>query len=159
MEEDEFTEEPIENGEPSTPLNYGDLVTVEDEREINLEDYEPPKTLSEEEEETQQITDFRAAVKAIKPKFMTKRQNDLLQPIMMGRTFPDNYLDLNYFLTMSMVEEQENEKDIDFISIVTGNQVATSISYEGRHIIDIEELFGVSRDQEMDELSKKLGMM
>ena len=160
MEEDGLIEEPMENGGGAgqSDVKFEDLIVEEAPRDINPDDYENPLTLTEEAEGGKQISDFRAAVQAIKPKFMTKRQNDILQPIMMGRTFPDNFLDLNCFLTLMMVEELEDKKDIDFLSILTGNQVATTISYEGRHIIDIEELFGVTRDEEMDKLSKELGL-
>ncbi len=48
--------------------------------------------------------------------------------------------------------------DIDFASIVTGNQAATSIGYEGRGRIDILEIAGVAHEEEMEKLSKELGL-
>jgi hypothetical protein len=148
-----------QEGNEEQPLpKYDDLVTEEKEREVDLGEYEVPKTLHEAEEETQQRTDIQAILRVLTPKFASKRMNDLLQPIMVSRVFPDNYLDLNYVLNMYEMEEHEDEGDIDFVGIVTGNQAATSIGFEGRGIADRLEIAGVVHEEEMEKLTKELGL-
>lgn len=128
------------------------------QREVDLDELELAKSMTESEEETEHKTDLQTAMKHLLPKYKTKRMNELLQPIMMSGIFPDNYLDLNYFLVMSMIEEGEGEADIDFSGIVTAAQVATSIGYERRGRIDILEVAGVAHEEEMQKLSKELGI-
>jgi hypothetical protein len=149
-----------EGAMPEKPPTYEELVQEEPERKINIENIEVSKGSVGEDEEDDLVSasDFKAALGAITPKFASKRMNDILQPIMMSRVFPDNYLDLNYVLTTMMIEELEGQNDIDFLQILTGNQVATSKAYEGKHIIDIAELYGAARDEEMDKLGKELGL-
>ena len=130
----------------------------EPEQEIDFGDYEAGKSLSEVEEETPHQTDLQSAMKAIIPRFKDKRMDSLLQPVMVSRVFPDNYLDLNYLLVMSQIEEHEGEPDIDIVAIITGAQVATSKAYEGKHIIDILEIAGVAHEEELEKLSKDLGI-
>jgi len=139
---------------------FGDPVVIEDpEQELDLGDYEVGgKTLSDVEEETPHQTDLQSAMRAIIPKFKDKRMDSLLQPVMVSRVFPDNYLDLNYLLVMAQIEEHEGDDDIDILGIITGVQVATSKAYEGKHIIDILEIAGVAHEQEMENLSKELGL-
>ena len=138
---------------------FGAPVVIEEaEQDVDFGDYEVGKSLSEVEEETPHQTDLQSAMRAIIPKFKDKRMDSLLQPVMVSRVFPDNYLDLNYLLVMSMIEEHEGDDDIDIVGIITGAQVATSKAYEGKHIIDILEIAGVAHEQEMENLSKELGL-
>lgn len=134
------------------------VVTETPEREIELEDLGDSVSLAEAEEETSHQSDLQAVLKYLHPKFKDKRMNDVLQPIMASRVFPDNHLDLNYLLTMYMIEEHEGSPDIDFLGIVTGNQAGTSIGYEGRGRIEDLEVAGVAHEQEMEKLSKELGL-
>ena len=134
------------------------VVIEEAEQETDFGDYEVGKSLSEVEEETPHQTDLQSAMKAIIPRFKDKRMDSLLQPVMVSRVFPDNYLDLNYLLVMSQIEEHEGEPDIDIVAIITGAQVATSKAYEGKHIIDILEIAGVAHEEELEKLSKDLGI-
>ncbi len=156
-EEDEVEEQ---NGEPAPKLpQYEEIATEVPEREVDLEEYEGPKTLSEQEEETQQSTDLKAAMRYLIPQYKTPRLNELLQPVMVSRVFPDNYLDLNYLLVMTEIESLETEGgDVDFAGVVTAVQAATSIGYEGRCRIDILEVAGVAHEEEMEKLSKELGI-
>ena len=151
-------EKELDNGEEiETQLNMP-VATEEAEREIDWEDDGGVKTLSEAEEESPHQSDLQSVLKSLSPKFKNARMNDLLQPILVSRVFPDNYLDLNYFLVMSQIEELEGENDMDVVGIVTGTQVVTSIGYEGRGITDRLEVAGAARDEELDKLSKDLGL-
>ena len=77
---------------------------------------------------------------------------------MSSRVFPDNFLDLNYLLVMSQIEEHEGDDDIDILAIIALTQVATSIGYEGRGRVEDLEVAGVAHEQEMEKLSKELGL-
>ena len=151
-EEIEAVESEVE--EPVEPETYEDLVQEEPEREVDLG--EMPTSVSEAEEGVESSSDLKSAMRAITPKFKNKRLNDLLQPILTSRVFPDNYLDLNYVLNMTMFEEDDDEAD--FIGTLTATQVVTSKAYEGRHIIDILEIAGVAHEEEMEQLAGKLNI-
>lgn len=150
---EEFTEGEGLEGQLDMPV-----ITEEPEHELDLSEYRGGGTLAEAEAETPHQTDLQAVLKTLTPKFMMKRMNDLLGPVMVSRIFPDNYLDLNYLLVMSMIEEQEGQDDIDVAAIITGVQVGTSIGYEGRGIADRLEIAGVAHEEEMEKLSKELGL-
>lgn len=162
-------EEPLENNseesesEEVKPENqvvpsYESMVIEEPERKIDLGKFQPAKTISEEEEEQGTLSDFKAALRSITPKFKNPRLNELLQPAMMSRVFPDNYTDKHFLLSAALIEEHEPTEDIDVVGIISQVQDALSIGYEGRHIVDVSELFGVTRDQDMDKLVKDLGL-
>lgn len=159
-EDDELdeNEEIPEEALPEEPPKYEDLVAEEPERQVTVESLEVPRGEAGEDGEDDVVkrTDLQAAMQAITPKFKDKRMDSLLQPVMVSRVFPDNYLDLNYLLVMSMIEEHEGEDDIDIVGIITGSQVATSKAYEGKHIIDILEIAGVAHEEEMERLSKEI---
>ena len=140
------------------PLSYEGLVQEEPERDVNLDEIDVTRSLTEAEEETEHTTDLRAAMKHLLPKFKSPRMNALLQPIMVSRVFPDNLLDLNYLLNMNEFEEHEDDADFDFVGVVTGNQAGTSIGFKGQGRIDILEIAGVAHEEEMDKLAKELGM-
>ena len=153
-----MVEESLEDELPEKTPDYEEMVILEPEREVNLDNFQMPKSMSEEEEETETKTDLQAAMKALLPRFKRKRLNDILQPLMVARIFPDNFLDLNYFLVSTMIEECEGDADIDFVGIVTAAQAATSIGYEGRGRVDTLEIAGVAHEEEMEKLSKDLGL-
>lgn len=155
MQENEGMDEEI----TETPIRYEDIVTEEGEREVELSEIEASRTLAEAEEGTEHTTDLRTAMKLLLPKFSDKRLDDILQPIMVSRIFPDNLLDLNYLLNMIAFEElEEKGEEIDFVKIITGNQAGTSIGFKGQGRIDILEIAGVAHEEEMEKLAKELGM-
>ena len=92
------------------------------------------------------------------PKYKNKRLNELLQSAMASRIFPDNFLDKNYLIVMSLIEEQEGDDDIDVVGIISMVQDGTSIGYEGRGRVEDLEVAGVAHEQEMEKLSKELGL-
>lgn len=152
--------EEITEGIISEPVRYEDLVTEEPEREVDLEEYEPPKTLAEAEEETEHKTDLQAAMKALLPTYKDKRLNELLKSAQVSRIFPDNFLDKNYLLVMSLIEESEvnEDADVDIIGIISTVQDGLSIGYEGKSRIEILEIAGVAHEEEMEKLAKELGV-
>jgi len=129
-----------------------------DEREVGIDDLGGMKSLADAEDETPHQSDLQSVLKSLSPKFKNNRMNELLQPVMVSRIFPDNYLDLNYLLVMSMIEELEEDSDVDIVGIITGVQVGTSIGYEGRGIADRLEIAGVAQEQELEKMTKELGL-
>lgn len=152
----DFEDEDIE--EDSDALDAPVLV---DEPELDdiLEDVGAGKTLGEAEEETTHESNLQTTFRYLQPKFKNKRMEEISQPILRSRIFPDNFLDLNYLLTMHMIEELEDDPSVDFLAIVTGNQAVTSIAYEGMERGEILEAMGVERDEDMAKLAKDVGLM
>lgn len=142
--------------------------TEEPERKIDLGKVEvSPEDAGIDGEDMPGKTDLQAAMKYLLPKYKLNLKDgkllpfdidSKLQPIMVSRIFPDNYLDLNYLLVMSMLEECEGEADIDVSGIVSLVQAATSIGYEGKGRFDVLEIAGVAHEEEMEKLTKELGL-
>lgn len=148
-----------EKGELEEESGGFEPVMIEEaEQDFDLEDFGEIRTLAESEEETPHQSDLQAVLKYLHPKYKDKRLNELLQSAMSSRIFPDNFLDKNYLLVMSLIEEKEGDDDIDIVGIISMVQDATSIGYEGRGRIEDLEVAGVSRDEEIEKLSKELGI-
>ncbi len=145
--------------EPEEPITYEDLVVEEPEREVDLEDYEAPKSYTETEEDAPQLSDLKAVLRAISPKSKFERVNDLAQPAMVSRIFPDNLLDKNKLIVLSLLEEYEEEdSEVPVIDIISNVQDILSIGYEGRGIVERLEIAGVAHEEEMEKLAKDLGL-
>jgi hypothetical protein len=133
-------------------------VLEEPEQELELEEAEGDQTLSEAEEEAPHDSDLKAVLRYLHPKYKDKRLNELLQSAMASRIFPDNFLDKNYLLVMSLIEEKEGDNDIDVVGIISMVQDGTSIGYEGRGRVEDLEVAGVAHEEELERLSKDLGL-
>lgn len=142
-----------------SPSNYEDLVTEEPELEVDLEDYEAPRGVNDVEQDMSQLSDLKAVLKAISPKFENERVNQLTQPAMVSRIFPDNVLDKNKLIVLNLIEEDEDlGGDIPLIDYIMNVQDALSIGYEGRGIVERLEIAGVAHEEEMEKLAKDLGL-
>lgn len=137
-------EEPVTIEEPEQELEFGEAGGLQ--------------TLAEAEEETPHETDLQAVLKYLHPRYKDKRLNELLQSAMSSRIFPDNFLDKNYLLVMSLIEEHEGDDDIDIVGIISMVQDATSIGYEGRGRVEDLEVAGVAHEEELERMSKELGL-
>ena len=133
------------------------VLTEEPEQMLDVEDFEG-QSLTEAEEEAPHQSDIQSVLKYLHPKYKNKRLNELLQSAMASRIFPDNFLDKNYLIVMSLIEEQEGDDDIDVVGIISMVQDGTSIGYEGRGRVEDLEVAGVAHEQEMEKLSKELGL-
>jgi hypothetical protein len=148
-----------ETGEIKQPINYEDLVTEEPEREVSLEDYEAPKSVSEVEEETQQTSDIKAILSSLMPKLKHARLNELAKSTMVSRIFPDNLLDRTKMMALCLLEEyDEYDPNIPVLDIFIGANDINLIGYEGRRIVELLELAGVAHEEEMQKLAKDLGL-
>lgn len=135
------------------------VVTEEPEQALALEDYEGTKTLAEAEEEAPHITDLQAVLKYLHPKYKDKRLNELLQSAMSSRVFPDNFWAKHRLLVTALVEEYAGDgEDVDVLGIISMSQDALSIGFEGRGRVEDLEVAGVAHEQEMEKLSKDLGL-
>jgi hypothetical protein len=155
MSDDELE---VEDGDELESLSYEDLVEEEPEREIDFGDVEAPKSLTEAEEETVHRTDIQAILRQLIPKLPNKRMNDLLQPALVSRVFPDNYTDKHFLLSAALIEEQSPDEDVDVVGIISIVQDILSKAYEGRHIADLLELAGAAQEEEMDKLTRDMGL-
>lgn len=162
--------EPINPKEPIVPENnedeldsdvpnYEDQVTFEAEREVKLDDYKPSsKTIDEEEENSEHISDKQAILKVLRPKYRDVELNEILQSAMSSRVFPDNFTDKHFLIAASYIEQHIEDVHMNVTAIISVVQDALSIGFEGRHIADTLELAGAETSEELDKLSKSLGL-
>ncbi len=157
-EEDRLPSNNEEEQDLPTP-EYDNLVIEEPEHVVSLEKFEvQPSESDDGEDDTVSKTDLQAAMKAITPRFKDKRMDAILQPIMVSRIFPDEYIPLRNWVIACLMLENAHKKGLDILAITTGVQVAISKAWDGKHIIDILEIAGVAHDEELDKLSKDLGL-
>lgn len=155
-DEENINEEPEE---VIKPINYEDLKTEEPEREVDLDELDIPRTVTETEEEHTQKSDIKAILDSISPKSKYQRINDLTQPAMVSRIFPDNMLDKNKLTVLSLLEEYEElDSEVPVIDTIMNVQDILSIGYEGRGIVERLEIAGVAHEEEMEKLAKDLGL-
>lgn len=146
-------EEPQNPSEPDT--------TLDAEREIEgleVSGGEAGGTLGDAEGSAEHETDLQRAMRYLRPTYKDPRFDELMQSAMASRIFPDNYLAKINFTSIMLIEEQEGEPDIDVMGIINKTQDAHSIGYEGRYRGEIIELAGVAHEEEMEKLSKELGL-
>lgn len=143
---------------PNQPIQYEDLVTEEPELEVDFDEYDVPKTVTETEEDSPQTSDIKAILKSLTPKSKYPRVNDFTQPAMVSRIFPDNFLDKMKISTFALMEEYGDGVDIPIVDIIMGIQDGLSIGYEGKGIVDRMELAGVARDEEIEKLARDLNI-
>jgi hypothetical protein len=140
-------------------LKYEDMVEEKPERVVTLEDYKPAtKTVSEEEEEGDNQSDIKAILRILRPKFANKRINEYCRSAMDTRIPPDNLIDKHHLICLAIMEEQCNDVNFSPVEIITLAQDALLIGFEGRGIGDMLELAGVVKQNELDHLSRELGM-
>ncbi|KKN79350.1 hypothetical protein LCGC14_0341320 [marine sediment metagenome] len=153
---DEF--EDIEELEGQPISTYEQLVTQEGERGDGIEESGAPPSLSEAEDEKEDKSDLQTAMRVLLPTYKNPRINELLKSAMVGRIFPDNFIDKHFLITASLIEEIDPEDDVDVVGIISQVQDGLSIGYEGKGRIDILEIAGVAHEEEMEKLSKELGL-
>jgi len=146
-----------QDGEDEEPVKYEELVIEEPERVIEEGTYEAGKSVSEATEEGQQQSDLKAVLSYLHPTYKDRRLNEVAQSVMASRIFPDNFLDKNYLLVMSLIEEKAAAgEDVDFMGLISAVQDFTSIAYEGRGRVEDLEVAGVIHEEELEKLSKEL---
>lgn len=140
---------------------YEELSTEKPERQVELpEDGDKPrgpKTLSEKEEETPNLSDFQSTLKSLFPEFDDDGMNSIAQAAMVARIAPDVFSDLIYLVTMSILEKQDPRKNVDVISTLTKVYAMMSIGLDGKGRIDQIELHGASKEEkELEKLGREL---
>lgn len=156
MVEENINEQELEgDGVPK----YEEMVTLEPEREIKLDSYTPvSKTIDEEEEQSEHVTDKVAILRMLHPKYKDPYLNELARSARTSRIFPDNFTDKHFLLSASYIEEHIDEKDLNVTGVISMIQDFLSVGFEGRGIADLEELAGAETSEELDKLSKSLGL-
>jgi hypothetical protein len=142
------------------PKNIEEIMIIEPERsDAGGDDSEyHGGGFTEGEESTCSISDFGRLLKVLNPPIKDARLNELLQTAKVSRIFPDNYLDKFAYIVALSVLEQEPNKDFDFLGLTMHTQDALSDGYEGRWIADLLEAFGAVKEQDLDKISKDLGL-
>lgn len=158
MGDESEIEQPEGEQEASIP-EYEDLVTEEAELEVSVEEANGmAKGVTESEEEAEMKSDFQAAVRRLFPKYKDEELNDVLQSAMVARTFPENLKDKAYAITLSILEAQEGDPDMDVVGTISKVQDAVGIGYEGRGRIDVIEMAGAAKEEELEKISSQLGL-
>lgn len=147
-----------EEWEGGAPLKYEDVVIEEDERAVAVGELPKAGTLSEAEQETEQISDLKAVLKYLHHQYPDKKLNNILQSAASSRIFPDNLLDKQYAITAPYIEEHGDEAGFDLMGTISIVQDALSRGFEGRQRIEDLEIGGVIHEEEIEKLSKELGL-
>jgi intein-encoded DNA endonuclease-like protein len=154
-EDSESLEEELGSDTPK----YEDKVIFESEREVKLDDYKPAtKTIDEEEESSVSISDKQAILKVLRPKYKDAELNEVLQSAMSSRVFPDNIMDKHFLLSAYYIEKHIYDKGFNPVFSISMIQDALTIGFEGRHIADLLELAGAESTEDLDKISKSLGL-
>ena len=140
-----------EESEDDGILDYDKEAQVLPERKINLDKVQTTKEdAGGEDDEASVRTDLQAGIKTITPKFSNKRLNEILQPIMLSDIPSEQYMDYVNMLSVMFMEESYDNSGVDFMSILTAVNVAVSLGHQKKHVIDVLEMFGAAREDEME---------
>ena len=154
--EDDFEEEDEE--EPDIFDNYEALKEEVPPREVDFSQFAPVKSMTEEEEEGAHRSDLQEAMFRLLPRYGDKELDEILRPLHVARISPENYIDLNYLIVASYLEEHAEDANVNFAKVVTAVQTATSIGNQGMGRIDVLEIAGVAHEEKLDQISKELGI-
>ena len=153
-----------ENGEEESMTQedseavYQEMVTTLPEREVFLDsdEVEMHKSATEVEEDGIQKSDTQVILKALTPKSQYKRVNDICQPAMVSRIFPDNLLDKQKLIVLGLLQEYDESAVPPFIDIMMNVQDILSIGYNGMGIVERLEMAGVAREEELEKQVRDL---
>lgn len=135
---------------------FDELVIEEEERELS--DVYEGGSESEAEESVGTVSDFKALLKELNPQLKDPRLNELVKTARVSRIFPDNFLDKFGVSAAMLVMEKDTSTPFQFIDIINQLQDGLSFGYEGRGISDLLEAYGAVKQEELDKLSKDLGI-
>lgn len=153
----EETPEELESEYPE--LNVDEVsITELDEREEDESVVNQHRSLSQEEEGAVNKDPLAIIIGHLHQQYDDKKFNEKMQSAAGGRTYPDNVQDKNAINVMSMILEHEPDEAFDVIGLVSMVQDAISRGIEGKQRIEDLGLAGVAHDEEMEKLSKQLGI-
>ncbi len=159
---DELNVDPEESGEEvdNDPIpDYDDMVRMEPAREVKLDEYVPPtKGIDEEEEDTSHLSDKQAAMKYLYAKYEDPYFNRLAKSTIFSRIFPDNLVDRSNLVAASKMLSDWWKPNFDPVFIVLASQDIHLKAYEGRAIADMLDLMGAENGDDIEKLSKQLGL-
>ena len=143
----------IPRTEADSEAVYSEMVTTLPEREVFLdaEDVTMGKSATEIEEEGGQQSDLKATLAALTPKSRYQRVNDICQSAMVSRIFPDNLLDKQKLIVLSLLQEYDETAIPPFIDLMMNTQDMLSIGFNGMGIVERLELYGVAREEDLEK--------
>lgn len=141
------------------PPTYEQLVTEEPEREVELEEYDTPKTVSDAMAESGNQSDLKAVLQSLTPTSKNERLNEFGKSAMVTRTYPDNVIDKQKCIVLDIIESaEEDDADVDIMGAIMYAQDVCLIGLQGKGIADRIEIAGAAHEQDMEKLSKDLGI-
>lgn len=156
---DEGLDGGAENGEPPV-IDYRDLVVEtpprpEEDGESGGND--PSSSMSNALDGVSHKTSIQTIIDSLTPRCKDRRVDELMQPVMVSRVQPDNVLDRCKVTVFGRFYESEDRDNFDFLSTMSNVHDAVMIGFQGRGIADRLEAAGAQREEEIKELSQKLG--
>lgn len=139
---------------------YDDLVTEEEELlgEVDAGEYGGAPTATEEIEGGGNQSDIKAILTQLRPKYKDPRLQELSESITVSRIYDDNFRAKHALLVLDYIEENQDNSDIDVVFIMSAIQDIESRAYRGMERIELLELGGIAREEEMEQIAKQLGM-
>jgi hypothetical protein len=131
-------EQPIRDTEESVDASY-------DNDDRPLEYYE---------RNTPNLTDLQFLIKTLSPDF----KDEVFNCLLVGRLSPDTFRPLFRLLVNNEIRRHRG-KQIDVIKTATKIYTILTIALDGKHVIDILEIYGSkSSNDELDNISKNMGL-
>jgi hypothetical protein len=156
--EDDLDGEESQGAESLEPeLNIDDVEITEEQERTDNESY-GGQSLAEAEETAQNDSDIKTIAKYLHQQYKDPVFNEIMQSAASSRIFADNMKDKNYGIVMSRIMQHEPDEAFDVMALISAVQDGCSRGFEGRQRIEDLELAGVAREEEMEELTKKLGL-
>lgn len=155
----ENNEEPL----AEEPLDYDKMATEDIERyEVEVGGDSGGSygggSLSESIDSGGSKSDIQAILSQLRPRYTDKRIQEFADSVTVSRVFPDSFNDKHYLLTMSYIEENQDDTDIDIAMAISGFQDLLTRAYNGRERQELLELGGLAHDEQMAEIERQLGV-
>lgn len=113
------------------------------------------KSRSEAEEEPADLSDLKATLNKLFPKFAVEKIERVVKSAMVARISPDVFLDLIGLTVTDIVEmmEAEGYEDLDVQEIISMVYFAYSIGLDGKGRLDIIQILSNATESSSKELS------
>lgn len=136
---------------------YRELAQEAPEREIDVPEAIQSKSLTEKMDETPSLSDLQFTISRLFPEFDETEMNELAKIAMVARVAPDVFSDLIYLVTVSLIQKQDPEKQIDVIGTLAKVYAIMSIGLDGKGRIDQIELHGAAKEEkELERLGRSI---
>lgn len=145
------------------PLDYDKMATEDIERyEVEVGGDSGGSygggSLSESIDSGGNKSDIQAILSHLRPKYDDERLQEYAKSVTVSRVYDEAFNDKHYLLVMSYIEEHQDDPDIDITMAMSGVQDMLTRAHRGMERIELLELAGIAREEEMNELAKQLGV-